>query len=398
MSIIDRRKNKQGKSAENRKRFLDRYKKQIKDSVEEASTDKELKDFFKKDNVKIKKKHTTEPRFKHLKDSGSSDNVHTGNKEYSKGDRIPKPQRGEGQGTQGSPDGEGEDDFQFSLTKEEFLNIYFDGMELPNFIKKSINEALDFKMKRAGYTNEGIPARLDIKKTFEQAMARKLASKARLEKEGRKPLYLTEEDVMYKNYEPDPQPVKHCVMFAIMDVSGSMGEHEKKLAKKYFLLLYLFLHKSYDSVEIRFIRHHSEAQEVNEHTFFYGRETGGTIVSKAFDLVNQIIDDEYDLSHTNVYIAQASDGDNWASNNLELEELLKSKILPKVQYMAYLEVIEQNRVEYRQEYARAFGGSPDAGLYDLYKKLECEKFQVRRATTEEEIYPVLRELFTKESK
>src|SRR5690606_4945804 len=103
-----------------------------------------------------------------------------------------------------------------------------------------------------------------------------------------------------------PEPVTHAVVFFLMDVSMSMGDAEKMIAKKFFILLYLFLSKNYKKIEIRFVRHTQEAQEVDEQTFFYSTETGGTQVSSGLKLINEIIDNELKVSETNIYVAQAS--------------------------------------------------------------------------------------------
>lgn len=389
-NIVDRRKTNKSKSADNRKKFIDRYKDQLKKSVNDIGSDKGLKDFFDKDNVKVKRKTISEPTFQHDRDSGKSDTVHPGNRQYQKGDQVKKPSGGNGEGRGGSDDGEGEDEFGFTLTKEEFLDLYFEGMELPNFVKKSVKESLEFKMKRAGYVKEGIPARLDIRKTFEQAMARKIASKERMEEEGRKPRYLDDEDLRYKYYTEEPFPVKHCVMFCVMDVSGSMEEFEKSLSKKFFLLLYLFLHKTYESIELRFIRHHTDAKEVDEHSFFNDRDTGGTVVSRAFDLVNDIIDDQYDLSTTNIYVAQASDGDNFSHDNSRLLECIQDELLHKVQYLAYCEV----RNKQYDGYMKVRNGEVTTEVMDVYKQIESEKCAATRVYEEADIYKALKELFT----
>jgi uncharacterized sporulation protein YeaH/YhbH (DUF444 family) len=97
-------------------------------------------------------------------------------------------------------------------------------------------------------------------------------------------------------------------MFCLMDVSGSMGEREKDLAKRFFMLLHLFLKRRYERLDIVFIRHTHDAQEVDEHTFFYSRQSGGTIVSTALEEMKKIVHDRYATGEWNIYAAQASDG------------------------------------------------------------------------------------------
>jgi len=161
-------------------------------------------------------------------------------------------------------------------------------------------------------------------------------------------------------------------------------EQDKSISKKFFLLLYLFLTKCYDEVDIRFIRHTQTAEEVDEHTFFYDNKSGGTTVSGAFKLVNDIIDEEIVLSETNVYIAQASDGDNWPVDNGTLLHILGEDVLPKVQYMTYIQT---------RGLDRGWGG--EDSLYATYDKLVgmYKHFKTKIVTKEADVYFALRALF-----
>jgi uncharacterized sporulation protein YeaH/YhbH (DUF444 family) len=122
-------------------------------------------------------------------------------------------------------------------------------------------------------------------------------------------------DLRYKNYEKRPEPSSQAVMFCLMDVSGSMDQATKDMAKRFYILLYLFLSRTYKNVEVVYIRHHTQAKEVDEHEFFYSQETGGTIVSSALKLMDEVVKERYDPAQWNIYAAQASDGDNWADDS-----------------------------------------------------------------------------------
>lgn len=383
MSVIDRRQNGSGKSAPNRRKFIERYKRQIKRSVEKVIGGKSIKDADKSIDVGIDGDSTREPDYHFDPRTGKKTHVNSGNDRFSKGDTQQKPQGGQGAGGAGN-DGEGEDDFTFTLTKDEFFDLYFDGMELPDFIKESLAGSKKFKLKRAGFTRDGVPTRLNSTKTMEMAIARRIAAKAQGKK---KPLYLDDVDVRFDNIIKKPYPITKAVMFMIMDVSGSMMEIDKTLAKKFFILLYLFLTKCYDEVEIRFIRHTQDAEEVDEETFFYDRKSGGTMVSSAFLLINDLITEQVNLEDTNVYIAQASDGDNWPEDNNDLVNLLEESILPKVQYMAYI----QTR-EVREQGWRGAGYPPLMKTYAPLAERE-EKFNCKTVLEEADVYPVLRSLF-----
>lgn len=680
MSIIDRRSQGQSKAKINRKKFLDRYKKAVKRSVEQSDKGKGITDILDGRDITIRPDTIDEPQWSHDPKSGDKDRVLPGNKQYNKGDKINKPQGGNGEsGRQGSDSGEGDDEFSFTLSKEEFLELYFSDMALPNFVKKSVKMSLQNKFKRAGFVKQGIPPRLNVKKTFENAIARKISQKAQ---GNEKPPFLDDIDLRYDNVIQEKKPIAHAVMFCLdseteylspegwvkikdynkgkvaqyskdgdvsfvqplnyihnpqdtkfyhiknsavdqmvtsehrviyknstgnireikakdleerhnnlkygfrgkiptsfkvdregmpltdaelrfhiafkadgtyqrnndsntraqfvfskhrkikrlvkileelnweynktdygiyvstphriskrfdsewyeadnhqleiikeevclwdgtnktfvskhkedcdfvqyvwsatghgtnlifcngvwiatrckskdralgtnkitevtleggsycftvptgmfiarrngkvfitgnclMDVSASMGEFEKKCAKKFFLLLYLFLSKCYQSVEIRFIRHTQDADEVTEQEFFYGTRTGGTIVSSGLKLVNDIIDKEYQLSTTNIYLAQCSDGDNWYTDNSEVKEVIEERLLQKVQYFAYLEVTDELSIEVRRNFANA------SSLYDLYEPIakQNQHFNIRMVVSEADIYPVLKDLF-----
>lgn len=166
-----------------------------------------------------------------------------------------------------------------------------------------------------------------------------------------------------------------------MDVSGSMDEGRKDLAKRFFILLYLFMTRHYEKIDVVFIRHHTQAQEVDEQNFFHATETGGTVVSSALVLMEQIIRERYSPTEWNIYGAQASDGDNWHHDSGRCRELLQDKLLPLCRYFAYVQVAE-----------------PEQNLWEEYQKLseEVGHFAMRKAVEASEIYPVFRELFKKE--
>lgn len=413
MTIIDRRKTNKNKSVGNRQKFIKRYKSRIKRSVDSVANDKGITDILNDRKIVIDQDEIEEPNFNFDMSTGERDVIFTGNKTLQKGDKIRKPPESEEAGTEGSDQGEGFDEFSFTLTKEEFLDLYFSDMKLPDFIKESMKGTNKWKMKRSGYSKEGIPPRLDLLKTLKQSMARRIATKtkcSRCQGSGvckpepelsncvdfcpdcnetgiKKQRYLDDIDLRYKHFTKHPFPVKQATMILLMDISGSMGEVEKMLAKKFFLLLYLFLNKVYKHVDVIFVSHTQDAQEVTEHEFFYGTETGGTIVSAGLQMVKDIIDTRINLNETNVYISQASDGDNWPGEEDHVVELMED-LLSKVQYFAYIQTEEMRRKEYK---ARA--GVND--ILTLYAALESthRNLKAKHVSNETEVYPVLRSLF-----
>ena len=392
MSVVDRRSQGKKKSTVNRKKFLDRYKGHIKRKVEKEVQDRSIKDFFDGREITVDIDNMDEPEFVYDSSSGRRDHVVTGNDSFKKGDFIPKPDEAEGGagGVEGSKDGEGFDEFTFTLTKDEFFDLYFSEMELPDFVKAGIKSSEDYKIKRCGYCKEGIPPRLNVKKTFENAIARKIAQKAQ---GNEKPPFLDEVDLRYNNFTLIKEPIRHAVMFCLMDVSWSMQEFEKTLAKKFFLLLHLFLHSVYDEVDIRFIRHTQDAEEVSEHDFFYSESTGGTMVSSALELADRIITKEYDLESTNIYIVQASDGDNFSFDDGDVLRIWSERLIHKVQYVAYV----QTSHPFQGAFSGPFGGRV-TNLWALYRPLaeQYEKFNMVVLKEISEVFDVLKGLFKSE--
>jgi hypothetical protein len=196
--------------------------------------------------------------------------------------------------------------------------------------------------------------------------------------------FLDDFDLKYNNVIEVPRPSTSAVMFCLMDVSGSMTQDIKDMAKRFFILLYMFLKRNYQKIDVVFIRHHTTASEVDEQTFFYSRETGGTLVSSALRLMNEIIHERYPQESWNIYAAQASDGDNWADDSPACRELLIQKILPKLQYYTYVEITPRDH----QALWYAFE--------DVAKR-HPDRFAMQQIESLQDIYPVFHRLFEKKA-
>jgi uncharacterized protein len=420
--IIDRRLAGKNKSIGNRERFLRRHKEQIREAVKRAIDGRSISDVERGEDIHIPKKDLSEPVFGHGQ-GGVREVVHPGNKEYVQGDRIERPKGGGGQGSgkgQASDQGEGEDDFVFALSKEEFMQVFFEDLALPRLLRNQIAEVPEFKTHRAGYSSDGTPNNLHVVRSMRGALGRRIA----LGTKPRRELHELEEelllcqsklkpgdamaeahiqglleqinvlrlrveripfldpiDLRFRSRVRVPVPTSKAVMFCLMDVSGSMDEGRKELSKRFFILLYLFLTRHYEKIDLVFIRHHTQAQEVDEENFFHARETGGTVVSSALVLMEEIIRARYPSGEWNIYGAQASDGDNWHHDSGRCREFLADKLLPLVRYFAYVQVAEEEQ-----------------NLWDEYTQLldTHKHFAMRKAVEASEIYPVFRDLFKKE--
>jgi uncharacterized sporulation protein YeaH/YhbH (DUF444 family) len=420
--IIDRRLNGKNKSMVNRQRFLRRYRHHIKRAVSDAVNKRSIMDMERGEKISIPTRDLGEPTFSSGQ-GGQRHRIFPGNKQFQQGDKLPRPQGKDGSGSgsgNASNAGEGIDDFSFFISKEEFLDYVFEDLALPNMVKKTLSAMDETAYRRAGFKSSGTPNNLSVIRSMRSAHARRIAlsgSSRRLLKEYKAEIeeienqesslqdqerlsflrteiirlkekiqkipFIDTIDIKYRNLVKEPIPSSKAVMFCIMDVSGSMTQQIKDMAKRFYILLYLFLERSYEKIEVVFIRHHTSAKEVDEDEFFYSRETGGTIVSSALDLMDEIVRARYPSSEWNVYAAQASDGDNWDDDSPRCADILKNRIMPLVQYFSYIEI------------------TPNAhqALWYAYENIKDSYphgFAMQQITSPEDIYPVFRELFSRE--
>jgi len=405
--VIDRRLNDRNKSAVNRERFLRRYKEQIRKSVGDLISKRSITDMDRGGDVNIPSKDISEPTFHHG-NGGDREMVLPGNRKFNRGDKLKRPDGGGGGGN-GSGDGEGggddsSDDFVFSLSREEFMNLFFDDLELPHLIRNAIGDVREFKMQRAGYTPSGVPANLSVTRSLRQAMARRIAIGAPLRRQMRElqaaevPAdeeiaelqrrldripFLDDFDLRYRHRVKVPMPISRAVMFCLMDVSASMTEQKKDLAKRFFTLLYMFLSRKYQRVELVFIRHTDNAQEVDEQGFFHDQQSGGTVVLSALKLMHEIAVARYPSDAWNIYGAQVSDGDAFGADPEKSRAFLNEQLLPLSRYFAYIEVPDDPMRTSPLSYA--------------YQRIDSDKFAMSTVAGKGEVYPVLRELFKREA-
>jgi uncharacterized sporulation protein YeaH/YhbH (DUF444 family) len=427
--FIDRRLNPKDKSLGNRQRFLKRAREELKRSIRDQIRTGRIADVDREHAVPLPRQGTSEPAFSEAKDSGRRQHILPGNRTFSTGDLIPKPDHG---GADFSSPGKtaSEDDFRFVLSREEVLDLFFEDLELPDLVKLNLKQILAFKPRRAGFTAAGSPVNINVGRTMRNSHGRRIALRRpkqaeldailrqlaqlelepasasvyarimglreeleRLERRRKRIAYVDPVDIRFNRFDPQPLPNANAVMFCLMDVSGSMGEREKDLAKRFFVLLHLFLTRRYERTEIVFIRHTHEAQEVDEHTFFYHTQSGGTVVSTALEEMHRVIERRYPAAEWNIYAAQASDGDNFVTDSERCIELLDRKLMRLCQYFAYVEIIDQRE-------SHIFGKTDNGtSLWRAYRAVEEKwpNFQMKRIAAPADIYPVFRQLFSRQS-
>lgn len=419
MRVVDRRGDPPGRSAVNRERFIRRFKDEIKRAVDDEIEKRGIADVGKGSRISIPGRGLKEPHLNHDRSTGSRDFVLPGNREYLPGDMIERPDGGE-DGGQGNEPGEGEsrDNFSFVLSRDEFLRLFFDDLELPNLERTRLGDVTHVHKRRAGYSRDGVLANLSPARTMLMSIARRIAlrggilrrveemaceleslspfdvvRRAELEEEiaqlraRREHLpFLEAIDRRFRARQPVPAPATRAVMLCLMDVSGSMDERKKDLAKRFFALLYLFLERKYNAVDVVFIRHTETAQEVDEKTFFYDPQSGGTLVMPALSLAQKVIDKRYAGPDWNVYIAQASDGDCGEDDAERCVGYMRAELLPRVRYFAYIDIPSSS--------PGGWFNRPSA-LWQCYETIADKGFAMRRVHDRRDIWPVFHELFAR---
>lgn len=418
-SIIDRRLNPRDKTLKNRQRFIERSREVIKRAVRKSVDEGSIAE-LENEKIRVKVKGMNEPTFRKDPKTGDKRYVLPGNTEHVVGDQQKKPSGGDGGGSSGGL-GQGEDEFEFVLNKSEYLDFLFDDLELPELLKRQMRDITVTRPKRAGYTNVGNPSQLDVVRSLKNSIGRRIGlgrpSNEEIEQletalrtaqeidDTEQILWLEHQiaefrkrqvaipwldpfDIRYRNFTPQPQPITKAVMFCVMDVSGSMTEKLKDMAKRFFVLLHMWLVRKYERVEIVFVKHHEEASEVDEENFFYSRESGGTVVSTALNLVDSIIDERYNVEDWNIYVAQCSDGDNFSSDKEATIEAM-SKLLPCTQYFAYIEV---------RNITSLFAAQMHTDLWKTYEPLQQQYSQLHMDTVYDgkDVWKVFRALFSKD--
>ncbi len=416
--IVDRRAQK-GKSTANRQRVLKRLDRALKAQVDKLVARHKLQETDRAVEVTIERKDVTEPHFSLDPVSGNTAKIIPGNDQYRVGDKIPySPGQGRG-GGQGAGEGQAdeEDSFRFVLSREEYLSLLFDELELPPLVKKELLQIDETRFKRGGVVRYGNPGSVCVTRTFKASLGRRIAAEAQQEEAlqaaeaalvlargSADPERILAAELALKDLRDspteipflDPVDLRHrslieiqspctaAVMFCLMDVSSSMDEKRKDLAKRFFTLLYLFLTRKYKKVDLVFIRHTDQAQEVDEDTFFNGTQAGSTKVLSALAKMHEIMDARFPASQYNIFGAQASDGDSFGGDSTESSAYLLSRLLPSSRYFVYAEVGE-----------RPVQGT--TSLWAAYRSIKSDHFNMATVSARSEVYPALAKLFQREN-
>ena len=337
MSIFREHKSVADRTASDRRRHKQKIEKAIREGIHHIVADDSIISKDGKQKYRIPVRGIKEYRFVY-----GSNNQQVGSapgRDVTRGQKIGDPPP-EGKGNQPNKAGgdRGEEYYDVEITHQELAEYLFSELNLPELQKRQLANIDTEKLKRKGYRNQGIIPRLDRKRSAIARIKRMKAAGFDPEKaEENETFSFHDDDLKYRHYKMKKKPCTNAVVFFVMDVSGSMSQEKKFLARSFFFLLYQFLRLKYETIDIIFISHDTEANEVEEKDFFTKMSTGGTRASSALVTANNIIDKRYHPSSWNIYLFQCSDGDNFQDDNEKFIEEAK-KIAAVSQLYGYCEI------------------------------------------------------------
>ncbi|MEP7270454.1 MAG: sporulation protein YhbH [Acidobacteriota bacterium] len=331
--------------------------------------------------VKVPMRSLDEYKFRY--DHRKRKHVGQGDGETKVGDVVGREDPGgQGQGTGQGGDNPGQDYYEAEVDIDEIAALIFEDLHLP-FLEEKARQAVQSKTTRfTEIRRTGPLSNLDKRRT----MLENLRRQAR-EGTGTKLGPFKKEDLRFKSWEEDLRYESNAVVLALMDVSGSMGEFKKYIARSFFFWMVRFLRTKYDHVRIVFISHHTEAREVTEEAFFTQGESGGTVVSSAYRLAIDLIAERFPPSDWNIYPFHFSDGDNYYSDNEEAVRLA-DHLIETCNLFGYGEIGEEGAGSYRRS-----SGALLSIFNDRLKNKD--RFIGVRIDDKEEVYPALKQFFGK---
>lgn len=370
-------KQKRDRSASDRQRHKELVKKKIKEGIADIIAEESIIGKNKNKVIKVPIKGIKEYRFVYGKNTKGAAQ---GTGEEQKGQVI---QDGRGQkGKQGAGQAgnrPGEDIYETEITIEEAINMMFEDLELPDLDKKKYfqTETEVFK-KFLGYQKKGIRSRLSKRKTMINRLKRKRALGKNLEEGESFPFH--NDDLVYRRLTMDIKEHSNAVVFCLMDTSASMDQVKKYLARSFYFLLYSFLKNRYQTTEIVFVAHHTEAKEVTEDEFFHKVESGGTMISSGYKKVLEIIEQRYNPTIWNIYAFHCSDGDNFSSDNKAAVEHAK-KLTEVCNLFGYGEIKPNTSYSW-------------SSMIDEFRQIDSENFVSLKIRNKDNIWPALRKFLT----
>ena len=363
------------KGYQDQKRHMDKVKDAIKNNLPDLVSEENIILSNGRDVVRIPIRSLDEYKIRYNYDK--SKHVGQGDGDSEVGDVIARdgrPAKGAGGGKKAGKD-PGEDYYEEKVSIEEVETALFKDLELPNLKQKDESEVVTKKIEFNDVRKKGLMGNVDKKRTILTAIKRNAM-------EGRKasitPIY--NDDLRFKTWNEVVKRESKAVILAMMDTSASMGQFEKYIARSFFFWMTRFLRTKYESVDIKFIAHHTEAKVVSEEDFFSKGESGGTICSSAYQKALELIEEKYEPSRYNIYPFHFSDGENLTSDNPKSLKLVEQLI----------------DVSNMFGYGEVNGYSRHSTLMNAFKTIENPKFRHHILKENRDVYYALKSFFRKE--
>jgi hypothetical protein len=396
MSIFREHKTIADRSASDRQRHKKKIEDAIKDGIHNIVSEESIIGQDGKKKINIPVRGIKEYRFIYGENENNQKVGSAPGKDVQRGQKVgdaDKPAKGKG--GKGSNE-KGNEFYEVEITLEELAHYLFNDLELPDLARKSIKNIVGEKWKRHGYRSDGIRPRLDKKQTAINRIKRKKATELRKKQENLEPnpnateeeeerFPFHENDLRYRHIKKDIKESSNAVIFFLMDISGSMSQNKKFLARSFYFLLYHFINARYENCEVIFIAHDTEAYEVDEDRFFKRGESGGTKVSSGLQMVQDIINKRFHPSSWNVYCFQCSDGDNWSDDDERTVDLAM-RLKDTCQLFGYCQI------EPKEEKS---GWDTSRKLNQTYFPLIDTNFKCVDISGKEDIWPAFQKLLGK---
>ncbi len=388
MSIFKHHKTQSDRSATDRTRHKKKIERAIKDGIHDIVSDESIIGRDGKKRIKIPVKGIKEYRFVYGENENNKKVGSAPGKDVSRGQTISKKKKQQGRGQPTKPGTEeGEEIYEVEITLEELANYLFDDLNLPELEKKKLKNIIGEKFKRKGYRSEGIRPRLSKKETLKNKIKRRKSAERTgahdPDSDERFPFH--QNDLRYNHIKATPKENSNAVIFFMMDVSGSMTQTKKFLARSFFFLLYQFINHRYENTDIVFLAHTTKAKEVSEDDFFKVMTSGGTYISSAPAMANEIISKRYHPDSWNIYAFHCSDGDNWPEDN---EKALResSKVKNVAQLYCFIEILPH------QDEPKWSNFEPSL-MSQQYSPLIDKNFKTIMLTSKDDIWPAFTRIF-----
>ena len=389
MSIFKSNPRHADRSATDRSRHKKKIEHAIREGIHHIVSDESIIGQDGKKKIKIPVKGIKEYRFVYGENDQNKKVGAAPGKNIQRGQQIGQSDKEEaGSGNKPGSD-EGEEYYEVEITLEELSYYLFDSLKLPDIEKKKFKNIIGEKFKRSGYRSKGIRPRLSKKQTLINKIKRKKKSKLQGTHEDDDRFSFHENDLKYHHIKNKPKEASNAVIFFMMDVSGSMNQNKKFMARAFFFLLYHFLRAKYSNVDIVFISHTTTAKEVSEDEFFTRGEAGGTKISSCLELCLDITNKRYHPASWNIYTFHCSDGDNWQDDNKKAV-LLSGQIKSISQLYCFVEITPEFSDDSSQT---NFSFHKSSKISNAYIPLKDGKFKIVNLIHSDDIWPEFRRIF-----